>query len=108
MSAGVNRIAGRNNNKLDLNPEGSIEMSSVGSSITINSLITTSPNIIQPQTSIVLIPNPTSSITSSLETVSDIFFFQQVALREAQHLVFLKKKNNSYQKKNIYFLFLLT
>jgi hypothetical protein len=72
MSAGVNRIAGRNNNKLDLNPEGSIEMSSVGSSITINSLITTSPNIIQPQTSIVLIPNPTSSITSSLETVSDI------------------------------------
>jgi hypothetical protein len=72
MSAGVNRIAGRNNNKLDLNPEGSIEMSSVGSSITINSLITTSPNIIQPQTSIVLIPNPKSSITSSLETVSDI------------------------------------
>jgi hypothetical protein len=72
MSAGVNRIAGRNNNKLDLNPEGSIEMSSVGSSITINSLTTTSPNIIQPQTSIVLIPNPTSSITSSLETVSDI------------------------------------
>ena len=38
MSAGVNRIAGRNNNKLDLNPEGSIEMSSVGSSITINSM----------------------------------------------------------------------
>ena len=71
MSAGVNRIAGRNNNKLDLNPEGSIEMSSVGSSITINSLTTTSPNVIQPQTSIVLIPNPTS-LKSSLETVSDI------------------------------------
>jgi len=74
MSAGVNRIAGRNNNKVDLNPEGSIEMSSIGSSITINSPIVTSPNTISvsPSTTTLIIPNQTSSILTSLEEATDI------------------------------------
>jgi hypothetical protein len=72
MSSGVNRIAGRNNNRIDLNPEGSIEMSSVNSSITINSPVVTSPNVITPTTSTVVIPNLTSSVINSLENVTDI------------------------------------
>ena len=74
MSAGVHRIAGRNNNKVDLNPEGSIEMSSIGSSITINSPIVTSPNTISvsPSTTTLIIPNQTSSILTVLEEATDI------------------------------------
>lgn len=72
MSSGVNRIAGRNNNRIDLNPEGSIEMSSVNSSITINSPVVTSPNVITPTTSTVVIPNLTLSVVNSLENAIDI------------------------------------
>jgi len=61
---GINRIAGRNNNRMDLNPDGSMIMSSIGSSITINTeLVNENQNITPPAN--VIIPNPTPTTASN-------------------------------------------
>ena len=73
MSKGVNRLSGRNNNKMDLNPDGSIIVSSVGSSITFNTDTPLQINSIESfteKTSIV-IPN-LNQTSSNFEVTVDI------------------------------------
>lgn len=73
MSQGVNRFSGRNNNKMDLNPDGSVVVSSVGSSITFNTDTSIPTNTINPPTTTnsVVIPN-NNKVTSSFEATVDI------------------------------------
>jgi hypothetical protein len=73
MSKGVNRLSGRNNNKMDLNPDGSVIVSSVGSSITFNTDTPLQINSIESfteKTSIV-IPN-LNQTSSNFEVTVDI------------------------------------